>query len=98
MKITEDMKNGEVQHSLSSPEKIKPYNFMERTESNKACIWAVTMLLVVGIVVACTAGTMQRDNTHNADLTTPQVVQYDKLKVRGKRKIIWIEGGSVRYE
>ena len=94
--IMEDTETGEVQHSLSSPEPINPYNLMERTAKKKARIWAVTMLLVVvGIVAACAAGTIQRDNAHNLDLTKPQVVQSDQLELRGKRKMY--EGGSVQY-
>ena len=59
--MTEDMTNEEQCHSLSNPDsRSKPYGSKENAQNRNACVWDVTILLIIGIIAGFLGGTLQK--------------------------------------
>ena len=55
--MTEDMTNEEQCHSLPNPDpRSKPNGSKENARNRNACVWAVTILLILGIIAVLVGG------------------------------------------
>ena len=55
--MTEDMENEEQCHSLPNPDpRSKPNGSKENARNRNACVWAVTILLILGIIAVLVGG------------------------------------------
>ena len=94
--MTEDMTNEEQCHSLPNPDpRSKPYGSKENARKRNACVLAMTILLILGIIAAFVGGYASKSGTETTSMImsnseksidTPVSVRYRHRRVHEKTR------------